>query len=139
LDAVTHRLHSFTNEGYINALSVCDLLTQVAAFYGPSLPITVFLDNAKYQRCELVRQHAQRLGIELDFLPSYSPNLNLIERYWKWVKKRCLYSRYYADFPAMKISILDRMNRGHGEDKKELASLLTWNFQTFDNITILHV
>ena len=139
LDAVTHRLHSFTNEGYINALSVCDLLTQVAVFYGPSLPITVFLDNAKYQRCELVRQHAQRLGIELDFLPSYSPNLNLIERYWKWVKKRCLYSRYYADFTAMKISILDRMNRGHGEDKKELASLLTWNFQTFDNITILPV
>jgi hypothetical protein len=76
LDAVTHRLHSFTNEGYINALSVCELLTQVAAFYGPSLPITIFLDNAKYQRCELVRQHAQRLGIELEFLPSYSPNLN---------------------------------------------------------------
>ena len=139
LDAVTHRLHSFTNEGYINALSVCDLLTQVAAFYGPSLPITVFLDNAKYQRCELVRQHAQMLGIELDFLPSYSPNLNLIERYWKWVKKRCLYSRYYADFTAMKTSILDRMNRGHGEDEKELASLLTWNFQAFDNITILPV
>ena len=139
LDAVTHRLHSFTNEGYINALSVCDLLTQVAAFYGPSLPITVFLDNAKYQRCELVRQHAQKLGIELDFLPSYSPNLNLIERYWKWVKKRCLYSRYYADFTAMKTSILDRMNRGHGEDEKELASLLIWNFQTFDNITILPV
>jgi transposase len=139
LDAVTHRLHSFTNEGYINALSVCDLLTQVAAFYGPSLPITVFLDNAKYQRCELVRQHAQMLGIELDFLPSYSPNLNLIERYWKWVKKRCLYSRYYADFTAMKASISDRMNRGHAEDEMELASLLTWNFQTFDNITILPV
>ena len=66
LNAVTLQIHSFTNEGYINALSVCDLLTQVAAFYGPSLPITVFLDNAKYQRCELVRQHAQMLGIELD-------------------------------------------------------------------------
>ncbi len=139
LDAVTHQIHSFTNEGYINAQSVCELLTRVAAFYGPSLPITIFLDNAKYQRCELVCHHAKRLGIELEFLPSYSPNLNLIERYWKWVKKRCLYSQYHADFSAMKSAILDRMKRGHREDKNELASLLTWNFQTFNNVTFLPV
>jgi transposase len=139
LDAVTHQIHTFTNEGYINALSVCELLTQVAAFYGPARPITIFLDNAKYQRCQWVCDHAQRLGIELAFLPSYSPNLNLIERYWKWVKKRCLYSKYYVDFAAMKSGILDRMGRGHQEDKNELASLLTWNFQTFNNVTFLPV
>ena len=81
LNAVTRQIHSFTNEGYINALSVCELLTQVAVFYGSSMPITIFLDNAKYQRCELVCNHAKRLGIDLEFLPSYSPNLNLIERY----------------------------------------------------------
>ena len=139
LDAVSHRIHTFTNEGYINALSVCELLTQVASFYGPSIPITIFLDNAKYQRCQLVCEHAKRLGIELEFLPSYSPNLNLIERYWKWIKKRCLYSRYHADFAAMKSEILDRMNCGHQQDNNELASLLTWNFQTFSNVTFLPV
>ena len=136
---VTRQIHSFTNEGYINAQSVCEFLSQVAAFYGPSLPITTFLDNAKYQRCELVSNHAQTLGIEWEFLPSYSPNLNLIERYWKWVKKRCLYSKYYSDFTAMKSAILDRMERGHREDKDELTSLLTCNFQFFDNVTILPV
>jgi len=139
LNAVSHQIHSFTNEGYINAASVCELLTQVAAFYGTSIPITIFLDNAKYQRCQLVRDHAKSLGIELEFLPSYSPNLNLIERYWKWVKKRCLYSKYYPDFAAMKSEILNRINRGHQEDKDELASLLAWNFQTFNNVTFLPV
>ena len=139
LNALTHQLHTFTNEGYINALSVCELLTQVAAYYGPALPITIFLDNAPYQRCEFVQQHARGLGMELEFLPSYSPQLNLIERYWKWIKKRCLYSQYYANFAAMKSAIVKRIKRGHQEDKAELASLLTWHFQTFDNITFLPV
>jgi hypothetical protein len=48
LDAVTRQIHTLTNEGYINAQSVCTFLSQVAAFYGPQIPITIFLDNAKY-------------------------------------------------------------------------------------------
>ena len=115
------------------------LLTQVAEFYGSAIPITIFLDNAKYQHCQLVCNHAKMLGIELEFLPSYSPNLNLIERYWKWIKKRCLYSKYYENFSAMKSEILNRMSKGHQEDKKELSSLITCNFQTFSNVTFLAV
>jgi transposase len=56
------------------------------------MPITLVLDNAKYQKCQPVREVAETLGIELLYLPSYSPNLNLIERLWKLVKKPCLYS-----------------------------------------------
>ena len=41
------------------------------------------MDNAKYQRCDLVKKLAVEVNIELLFLPSYSPNLNIIERYWK--------------------------------------------------------
>jgi hypothetical protein len=48
---------------------------------------------------------AAELGIELLFLPSYSPNLNLIERLWKFVKKECLYSRYYETFELFKKAI----------------------------------
>jgi transposase len=139
LNAVTRQVHTFTNEGYINAHSVCELLQQVAAFYGPGLPLTIFLDNAKYQRCELVQAQAAALGIELAFLPSYSPNLNLIERYWKWVKKQCLYSQWHGDFAAMKAAIVNCLTTGHEKDKEELASLLTWNFQSFTNVTILPV
>ena len=139
LNAVSRQVHRFTNEGYINAQSVCELLRNVAAFYGPAIPLTIFLDNAKYQRCDLVRAQAQALGIELEFLPSYSPNLNLIERYWKWVKKQCLYSQCHVDFAAMKAAILTCLTWGHQRNKEELASLLTWNFQSFTNVTILHV
>jgi transposase len=139
LDAVTRQIHTLTNEGYINAQSVCTFLSQVAAFYGPQIPITIFLDNAKYQRCDWVGAHARSLGIELEFLPSYSPNLNLIERYWKWVKKQCLYSKHYADFSAMKTAILECMSRGQAQSKQELVSLLSWKFQMFSKVTILHV
>ena len=51
-------------------------------------PITLVLDNARYQRCQLVQNLARELHIELLFLPAYSPNLNLIERLLKFVKKR---------------------------------------------------
>jgi transposase len=63
------------------------------------------MDNAKYQRCELVKNLAEKLKIELLFLPSYSPNLNIIERLWKWVKKDCLYCKYYEKFNDFKIAI----------------------------------
>ena len=59
------------------------------------MPVTLVLDNARYQRCLLVQDVAKELGIELLFLPSYSPNLNLIERLWKFVKKEVLNSRHH--------------------------------------------
>lgn len=66
----------------------------------------VVLDNAKYQRCEHVMGYARQLGIELLFLPSYSPNLNLIERRWKLIQKKCLYSKYYSRFSLFKSAIM---------------------------------
>jgi transposase len=136
LDAVSRQVHCFTNDTYITAESVCALLRQVAAFYGQDKPITIFLDNARYQRCALAQAEAIKLGIELDFLPSYSPNLNLIERYWKWIKKQCLNSCYHDDFTAMKTAILTCLLEGHRKHHAELVSLLSWNFQRFDNIRI---
>lgn len=136
LDAVTRQVHGFTNEGYITAESVCTLLRQVAAFYGPDRPITIFLDNARYQRCALTQAQAKALGIELDFLPAYSPNLNLIERYWKWVKKQCLNAQYHADFASMTAGILRCLNHGHQAHQAELVALLSWKFHLFDKVTL---
>jgi transposase len=96
LNALTLQLVTVTNDSYINAASVCELLKKVADL-ALKVPITLVLDNAKYQRCEKVLTCAKRLEIELLFLPTYSPNLNLIERLWKFVKKKCLYSKYYAN------------------------------------------
>lgn len=70
-------------------------------------PITLVMDNACYQQCKLVRSLADELGIELLFLPAYSPHPNLIARFWKFVKKRALASRYHEDFHAFSAAITD--------------------------------
>lgn len=130
LNAITHQLTMVTNDTYINAQSVCELLRQVADQY-VGVPITLVLDNARYQKCAVVQELAALLNIELLYLPSYSPNLNLIERLWKFVKKKCLYSQYYPDFTKFKSSISGLLETAHLLHKKELASLLTLRFQTF--------
>ena len=104
---------------------------------GIIVPITLVLDNAKYQKCQLVQNYAAALNIELLYLPSYSPNLNLIERFWRFVKKNCLYSKYYEKYSAFKAAIENCIATAHTDHKEELDSLLTWNFQTFENVHFL--
>jgi len=135
LHATTLQVITFTNDSYINSLSVAKLMCQIAVDFA-DLPITLVMDNARYQRCRLVRDLAVALGIELLFLPPYSPNLNLIERLWRFVKKKCLYSKYYENFPDFKQAILDCIDEADGAHKDELASLLTLKFQTFENETL---
>lgn len=134
LNAVTRQVLMVTNQSYINAESVCTLLRQITEQVTGS--VTLVLDNARYQKCFLVQELAKSLQIELLYLPSYSPNLNLIERLWKFVKKGCLNSRYYPDFISFHTTIatfLADMNQKH---QKELESLLTHNFQTFENMAM---
>lgn len=135
LHATTLQLVSVTNCDYINSQSVVDLLHKLAALF-TDLPITLVLDNARYQRCHLVQDVAAELGIELLFLPPYSPNLNLIERLWKFVKKQCLYSQYYEKFIDFKQAIEDCLAETSGKFKEELSRLLTLNFQTFENVSL---
>jgi transposase len=134
INAITHDLHTVCNETYINALSVCELLDQISQIY-VGRNITVILDNAKYQRCYLVGQHAEKLNIELLFLPSYSPNLNIIERLWKWTKKECLNCKYYDTFDKFKTAIDNALFKiKKHENKQELETLLALNFQLYDNV-----
>ncbi len=136
LDAISHQLITVTNDTYIKADSLCQLMQKLRGLT-PSLPIVLILDNARYQKCALVWMMARDLKIELLYLPPYSPNLNLIERLWKFVKKKCLYSIYYADFNAFSQAISTCLEHTQDTYQVELDSLLTLNFQTFDNITLL--
>ena len=138
LNAVTQEILTVTNTTYITALEVTCLLTQIAAQAG-DLPITVVLDNARYQRCKWVTAQAAQLGLELLFLPSYSPNLNLIERLWKFVKKQCLYSQYYEKFEPFQAAIQECLATAPLTHKKALKSLLTLKFQTFDHVQVMPV
>ena len=131
LDAMTHELTMVCNDTYIPASSVCELLQQVAQKVG-DCPVTLVLDNARCQRCWVVEELAGQLGIELLFLPSYSPNLNLIERLWKFTKKECLASEYYENFAAFKGAIAGFLSTVHERYPDDLQSLLTLNFQQFE-------
>ena len=138
LNAINHELIMITNDSYINAGSVCDLLRQIS-LRNMALPVTLVLDNARYQKCQLVQEFAASLKIELLFLPPYSPNLNLIERLWKFVKKEVLYSKYYSDFHSFKRAISDCLNQTHTTHKKALDSLLVLKFQTFKKCNLLTI
>ena len=105
VDFVTKQLVTVTNTTYITATTVCELLRLLAVQH-PGVPITLVLDNARYQKCALVHDLAKQLRIQLLYLPAYSPNLNLIERLWKYVKKQCLNGKYYATFPHLRIGDL---------------------------------
>jgi len=138
LNAITHELITITNDAYINAESVCALLEKIANLY-VGIPISIFLDNARYQKCALVREKAKSLNIELCFLPAYSPNLNLIERMWKFVKKKCLYSKYYEKFPAFKTAISKCLDETMTTHKSDLDSLLSLRFQLFQKAQFVTV
>jgi len=135
LHATTLQVVIFTNDSYLNSYSVAKLMCQIAVEFA-DLPITLVMDNARYQRCRFVMDLATALGIELLFLPPYSPNLNLIERLWKFIKKKCLYSEYYETFTDFKQAIVDCIAETDGEYRQELASLLTLKFQTFENVPL---
>lgn len=136
LNAVTHEVIRVANHSYINAESVCQLVRQIAAA-GLVRPLTLVLDNARYQHCAVVQTLARSLKIELLFLPTYSPNLNLIERLWKFVKKECLGAKpkaTYEDFTTGIDECLAQLSTRH---KEQMKTLLTLKFQSFEEVPVL--
>jgi transposase len=137
-NAITGAMTTVTNTTYINSSSVIELLGKLRLRH-PGRKIKIVLDNAAYQRNWLVRWHAALLDIELIFLPSYSPNLNLIERYWKFLKKKCLYNQFYSDFESFCKAIDKCIEKGYNEYRLELKTLMILKFQTFENVQFLAV
>jgi transposase len=89
--------------------------------------IYIVLDNAKYNRCYEVQDLAKSLNIELIYLPPYCPNLNLIERLWKYFKKKVMKNHYYQTFDEFNDTVCQFFaNITNNID--ELKSLLTLNF-----------
>ena len=138
VNAITKEVITVTNESYINAESICRMLLTLSAL-DLEVPITVVLDNARYQKCRVVFALAEALNIELLYLPSYSPHLNLIERLWKFVRNQCLYSKYYAEFDDFKGAIDACIEQANTTHKKSLETLLSLKFQSFKDVHILDV
>jgi transposase len=135
-NAVTRELIAVTNMTVVNTETMCQLLREVAG-RGLQGPITFVLDNARYQRNVAVQALALELGITLLYLPSYSPNLNLIERLWKFIKRQELYGKYHACFDDFRTAIQTCVSHISTVHRNRLQSLMTLNFQTFENVSLL--
>jgi len=138
VNAVTKEIITITNETYINSESVCQLLFKLANL-GLGIPIFIVLDNARYQKCKLVQNYANELGIKLCYLPSYAPQLNLIERLWKFIRNECLYSKYYPNFVDFKAAISNCIATANTDKQPKLERLLTLKFQIFKKVQLLTV
>jgi transposase len=133
-NAISHKLFTLTNDKYINANSIITLMKELLKTYTDTV-ICLVMDNARYQRCKLVMDFAKEHNIELLFLPPYSPNLNLIERLWRFVKKKCLYNKYYADFSSFTAGIDNCIAKTDSDYKKDIYSLMTLKFQVLKNVS----
>ena len=133
---MTRALVAVTNTTVVNTATMCELLHAIA---GQQLqgPIALVLDNARYQRNTVVMSLAKDLGITLLFLPSYSPHLNLIERLWKFVKRRSLYGRYHPTFADFRSAIEETLANIPTTHAADLTSLMTLNFQRFENVSLM--
>ena len=134
LDFQAKKMLTVTNDTYITATQVVELLDMLAREYA-LLPIFLILDNASCQRCNLVQEHAKALGITLVYLPAYSPNLNMIERFWKLVKKE-LSTTSFNVFSDYRKNIDLICESAHKERKPEMDSLIGEKVQLFDNSMI---
>jgi transposase len=135
-NAVTRQLTYVANTTVVNTETMCELMRKIAAenLVGP---ITLVLDNARYQRNAVVQALAAELGLALLYLPSYSPNLNLIERLWKFIKRRALYGRYHATFADFRAAIQETLDGLPTTHAPQLATLMTLNFQEFEDVSLL--
>ena len=136
VNAITKEVITFCNTTFISAETIVIFLKQLKEHYG-DLPLKIVLDNARYQHCKFVEQEAKILNITLLFLPSYSPNLNIIERLWKFTKKTILYAKYYETPDKFHSAISGFFQTINQKYNFELKNLLTLKFQFFQNQNVL--
>jgi transposase len=132
VNACTKEVITLTNTTYITSATLIEFLKVLKEKFSDK-PIAIILDNARYQHCFVVTTFAKSIGIHLLFLPPYSPNLNIIERVWKFTKKKILYAKYYEKPKLFHQAVKKFFEEINLNFKTELSSLLTLKFQFFDD------
>ncbi|MDR1111915.1 MAG: transposase [Deltaproteobacteria bacterium] len=131
LDVVSKKVAAVTNDAYIAAPEVCELLRKIASEYAGK-EVQLVLDNARYQKCAIVKELAAA-EYQPGYIPPYSPDLNLIERFQKHVKGR-LRTKYHEEFSVSCETIDHIVGCSDGEDKKAVGSLIGDKVCLFDDL-----
>jgi transposase len=128
INPITTKPTILLTEANCNKETAKVFLKQIRSDYPDAEKIVIFLDNATYHRAYDVQDEAKALGIVLEYLPPYSPNLNLIERLWKFFKKKVVKNHYYPNFDEFFESTINFFH--HFENHhEELKLLLSPNFE----------
>jgi transposase len=104
IDVINHKVLVQEDE-MLNAEATMSFLRKLEGAYPTKDRIHLFCDNARYYRNKAVTKYLETSRIRLHFLPPYSPNLNPIERLWKWMKERVIYNTHYQEFDDFKSAI----------------------------------
>jgi transposase len=108
----------------LNAASTIEFLKKIEAAYPAAKTVYVFCDNARYYRNKDVTKFLENSKIKMHFLPPYSPNLNPIERLWKWMNENILYNKYYEKFSEFKETVLGFL-QGLSDPPPDVHAVLT--------------
>ena len=111
----------------VNGSSMCDLLRAIRLKHPKAKKIHLILDNAPYNKSNRLKDVARELKIKILYLPAYSPNLNPIERMWKYMKREVMANRYFPDLETFQRELMLFL-RGIRKHRQELSSLITDNF-----------
>jgi len=124
-----HDLISLEGRVSCDAERVAQLLRKLRAA-NPGRRLLIVLDNAPYNHANPVTRVAKALRIQLLYLPPYSQNLNLIERFWKFQKRKVARNRFSATFAEFRTAVQNVLNN-IDVYRDDLASLITERFQLF--------
>jgi transposase len=136
IDLVSRKLH-IQEDKTLNANSTIGFFQKIENAYPTMNKVHVFADNAPYYKNKEVQKYLKTSKITLHHLHPYSPNLNPIERLWKWMKERVMYNTYYEDFYAFRNAILGFLQSVSKLDPKsilgqEYASRIRDRFRAID-------
>lgn len=90
----------------IDSESVIDFLEGIKIKYSSKKNIYIITDNGPYYTSKVVKEKAVQLGITMTYLPPYSPNLNPIERLWKYMNEKVRNNRFFTSAKEFRESIL---------------------------------
>lgn len=105
IDIITKRV-LVQQDASLNTASTIAFFRKLEMAYPEMQTVHVFCDNAKYYKNREVAEYLTHSKIKMHFLPTYSPNLNPIERLWKLMNEEVLYNKYYERFTDFKDAVL---------------------------------
>jgi transposase len=139
--------HAYLDRRYtdqnLNAQGLIEWFTLMMARHPETKHFRIYLDNARYHHAVVLRewiaavQQGRGVAIDLKYLPAYSPNLNLIERLWKFLRKEAL-QKWHATFEAMQQAVAEVLDN-LGRYEEQLASLMTERFHLSPKVSTIVV